>query len=201
MSESIVSCLVFGTSAMHAYGHQWACQLVYNPRLREGMGLTDGEGVERLWSRLRKLIGVTRSSGVSIARLWLYEAHVMHRDRGGSGFLTDRRPRLEVTCGMTSATGYNAVYVVVSKRKATRRRRLSASAEFQRRSCTVSGALKGSHSYLYEHVSLFPVSFVSVSAHSHHQMPLRVSRRNSIVFLSFKAISRQSIMLFNQREL
>lgn len=57
--------IVFGTSAMHAYGHQWACQLMYNPRLRPGFGLTDGEGVERLWSRMRKLIGVTRSSAVS----------------------------------------------------------------------------------------------------------------------------------------
>lgn len=49
---------------MHSYGHQWSCQLVYNPRLQCGTGLTDGEGVERLWSRLRKLIGVTRTSGV-----------------------------------------------------------------------------------------------------------------------------------------
>ncbi|KAK0187527.1 hypothetical protein F5146DRAFT_933977 [Armillaria mellea] len=54
--------LVFATSVMHAYGHQWSCQLVYNPRLRSGLGLTDGEGVERFWSRLRKLIGITRSS-------------------------------------------------------------------------------------------------------------------------------------------
>jgi hypothetical protein len=54
---------------MHAYGHQWSCQLVYNPRLRKGLGLTDGEGVERLWSRLRKLIGITRSSGVRVSKL------------------------------------------------------------------------------------------------------------------------------------
>ncbi|KAK0457238.1 uncharacterized protein EV420DRAFT_1549515 [Desarmillaria tabescens] len=54
--------LVFATSAMHSYGHQWACQLVYNPRLMDGLGLTDGEGVERFWSCLRKLIGITRSS-------------------------------------------------------------------------------------------------------------------------------------------
>jgi hypothetical protein len=51
---------------MHAYGHQWSCQLVYNPRLREGLGLTDGEGTERLWSRLRQLIGITRTSAVHI---------------------------------------------------------------------------------------------------------------------------------------
>ena len=56
--------LLFATSAMHAYGHQWACQLVYNPRLRVGLGLTEGEGTERVWSKFRMLIGVTRSSGV-----------------------------------------------------------------------------------------------------------------------------------------
>lgn len=50
---------------MHAYAHQWSCQLKYNPRLQKGMGLSDGEGVERLWSRLRRLIGVTRTMGVS----------------------------------------------------------------------------------------------------------------------------------------
>ena len=31
--------LNFGTFAMHAYAHQWACQLVYNPRLQQGLGL------------------------------------------------------------------------------------------------------------------------------------------------------------------
>ncbi|KAG6907112.1 hypothetical protein DXG01_010488 [Tephrocybe rancida] len=62
LPNSIVSRLLFATSAMHAYVHEWACQIVYNPRLHPGLGLTDGEGVERLWSRLRKLIGITRSS-------------------------------------------------------------------------------------------------------------------------------------------
>lgn len=51
---------------MHAYAHQWACQLVYNPRIRESLGLTDGEGTERIWSRLRKVIGITRVSSVSL---------------------------------------------------------------------------------------------------------------------------------------
>ena len=49
---------------MHAYGHEWACQLVYNPWLNVGLGLSDGEGTERLWSRLIKLIGIERSSSV-----------------------------------------------------------------------------------------------------------------------------------------
>ncbi|KAI0259639.1 hypothetical protein BC834DRAFT_833182, partial [Gloeopeniophorella convolvens] len=70
--ESVTSRLAFATSAMHAYGHQWSCQLAYNPRFRCGMGLTDGEGVERLWSKLRKLIPLTRSSSRP-KRLWLID--------------------------------------------------------------------------------------------------------------------------------
>ena len=51
--------------AMHAYGHEWACQLVYDPRLIEGLSLSDGEGTERLWSHFIKLIGIEQSSSVS----------------------------------------------------------------------------------------------------------------------------------------
>ncbi|KAI6045221.1 hypothetical protein EDC04DRAFT_2925069 [Pisolithus marmoratus] len=41
--QAIMSRLHFATTAMHAYGHEWACQLVYNPRLITGLGLSDGE--------------------------------------------------------------------------------------------------------------------------------------------------------------
>jgi hypothetical protein len=54
---------------MHAYGHEWACQLVHNPRMCTGLGLSDGEGTERLWSRFVRLIGIERSSSV---RTFLY---------------------------------------------------------------------------------------------------------------------------------
>ena len=64
-SEEIGCHLRFVTTAMHAYGHEWACQLVYNPCLSVGLGLSDGEGTEQLWSRLIKLIGIERSSSVS----------------------------------------------------------------------------------------------------------------------------------------
>ncbi|KAG6836659.1 hypothetical protein H0H93_005329 [Arthromyces matolae] len=74
-ADSIRQRLLFATSAMHAYAHQWACQLVYNPRLRVGLGLTDGEGVERLWSRLRKLIGITRTSHRA-RRIWMLDRQV-----------------------------------------------------------------------------------------------------------------------------
>ena len=69
LPESLRVRVQFVTTAMHAYGHQWSCQLSYNPRLCKGLGLTDGEGVERTWSRLRKLIGIVRTSSVSVAYL------------------------------------------------------------------------------------------------------------------------------------
>jgi len=58
---------------MHAYGHEWACQLIYNPHLAPGLGLSDGEGTERLWSRLIKLIGIERSSSVRLTILFLVD--------------------------------------------------------------------------------------------------------------------------------
>ncbi|KAH6887237.1 hypothetical protein BKA70DRAFT_1122619 [Coprinopsis sp. MPI-PUGE-AT-0042] len=64
--------LGFVTTAMHAYAHQWACQVVYAPRMRKGMGLTDGEGIERLWARIRRLIPITRNVSAR-RRLWLLD--------------------------------------------------------------------------------------------------------------------------------
>ncbi|OAX31011.1 hypothetical protein K503DRAFT_794987 [Rhizopogon vinicolor AM-OR11-026] len=54
---------------MHAYGHEWACQLEHNPRMSIGLGLSDGEGTERLWSWFVRLIGVERSSS---RQRWLW---------------------------------------------------------------------------------------------------------------------------------
>ncbi|EJD32329.1 hypothetical protein AURDEDRAFT_47039, partial [Auricularia subglabra TFB-10046 SS5] len=54
---------VFGVSVFHAYGHQWACQIVFHPRKRVGFGLSDGEGCERFWSSIRHLIPGLRVSG------------------------------------------------------------------------------------------------------------------------------------------
>ncbi|KAF8907605.1 hypothetical protein CPB84DRAFT_1843822 [Gymnopilus junonius] len=70
LPQHIVSRIQFVTTAMHAYGHQWSCQLMYNPRLCRGLGLTDGEGVERIWARLRKLISIVRTSSHA-RQLWM----------------------------------------------------------------------------------------------------------------------------------
>ncbi|KAG2156682.1 uncharacterized protein EDB93DRAFT_1238950 [Suillus bovinus] len=72
LPEPVTSRLRFAMTAMHAYGHEWACQLEYNPRMCSGLGLSDGEGTERLWSRFVKLIGIQRSSSRQ-RRLWLID--------------------------------------------------------------------------------------------------------------------------------
>ncbi|KAH9818347.1 hypothetical protein DFH28DRAFT_925835 [Melampsora americana] len=48
--------MIFGTSVFHAYVHQWACQIKYHPRFNDFWGLSDGEGLERLWSFLSALV-------------------------------------------------------------------------------------------------------------------------------------------------
>ncbi|THU85905.1 hypothetical protein K435DRAFT_684691 [Dendrothele bispora CBS 962.96] len=55
--------LVFAISVFHAFGHQWACQVLYHPRKCEGFGLSDGEGAERLWHGIQHLIAYTRIAG------------------------------------------------------------------------------------------------------------------------------------------
>ncbi|KAH9821637.1 hypothetical protein DFH28DRAFT_882383 [Melampsora americana] len=52
--------LKFGTSVFHSYVHSWSCQLDYNPRINEGWGLSDGEGCERCWCKLCKLVAALR---------------------------------------------------------------------------------------------------------------------------------------------
>ncbi|KAF8217936.1 hypothetical protein K438DRAFT_1557186 [Mycena galopus ATCC 62051] len=43
----------FIISAMHVFGHQSVCQMVYSSCLHRGVSLTDLEGVERFWSRIQ----------------------------------------------------------------------------------------------------------------------------------------------------
>ncbi|SCZ93944.1 BZ3500_MvSof-1268-A1-R1_Chr6-3g09011 [Microbotryum saponariae] len=57
--------LAFALSSLHAYAHQWSCQVEFDPRFLPIFGLTDGEGTERLWSQLRGLIPMNRSSSAS----------------------------------------------------------------------------------------------------------------------------------------
>ncbi|KNZ63023.1 hypothetical protein VP01_1197g3 [Puccinia sorghi] len=53
-----LDCIKFATSIFHSYVHDW--KLLYNPRLNDCWGLTDGEGLERLWSYLSPLVSPLR---------------------------------------------------------------------------------------------------------------------------------------------
>ncbi|XP_061170780.1 uncharacterized protein LOC133180253 [Saccostrea echinata] len=55
----------FVVPVFHSYAHNMACQLEYGQRFVEGTGLNDGEGVERLWSYLRKFSSITKEMTVS----------------------------------------------------------------------------------------------------------------------------------------
>jgi hypothetical protein len=57
--------LSFAVSVFHAFGHEWACQLLYHPRKRVGFGFTNGEGCERFWHSISHLIAHLRICGVS----------------------------------------------------------------------------------------------------------------------------------------
>ncbi|KAJ7801139.1 hypothetical protein B0H14DRAFT_2386691, partial [Mycena olivaceomarginata] len=99
LSADIRKRVSFVINGMHAYGHHWACQLVYNPKFREGMGLADHEGVERFWSRIRKLIPLTRGQWNS-RRIWMidqYAAFVSAEGRASLGNWIHRQQRKNVT--------------------------------------------------------------------------------------------------------
>lgn len=50
----------FAIPIFHSYGHKSAYQVHYGPRRTEGIGLTHGESLERLWSYLGKFSKVTK---------------------------------------------------------------------------------------------------------------------------------------------
>ncbi|KAJ7722262.1 hypothetical protein DFH07DRAFT_872068 [Mycena maculata] len=60
-----MDCLSFAVSVFHAYGHEWACQLLFHPCKRGSFGFADGEGCERFWHSISHLIGTLCVSGVS----------------------------------------------------------------------------------------------------------------------------------------
>jgi hypothetical protein len=71
--------IIFGISVFHAYGHQWACQIIYYPRKCKGFGLSDGEECERFWSSIKPLIPSLRVSGY-FNRIYTLDAKVRHLD-------------------------------------------------------------------------------------------------------------------------
>ncbi|KAK7005995.1 hypothetical protein R3P38DRAFT_2556384 [Favolaschia claudopus] len=106
LSDAIRSRVSFVINGMHAYGHQWACQLMYSPRFRTGMGLADHEGVERFWSRTRKLIPLTRTQWNS-RRIWMidqYAAFVGEESRASLGAWISRQQEKNIEVKHRAAT-------------------------------------------------------------------------------------------------
>lgn len=85
--------LDFAVSVFHAYGHNWVCQLWYHPRKQKIWGLSDGEGTERLWSDIRKLIPGLRVTGHH-RRLFILDLQMEYRRsvklEGSAKWLVDR---------------------------------------------------------------------------------------------------------------
>jgi hypothetical protein len=66
--------LAFAVAVFHAFGHEWACQILYHPRKRKGFGSTNGEGCKRFWHAISHLIAHLRISSVRLP-VFLLEVH------------------------------------------------------------------------------------------------------------------------------
>ncbi|KAI6109226.1 hypothetical protein EV401DRAFT_2059657 [Pisolithus croceorrhizus] len=71
--KSFLPHISFAISVFHAFGHQWAHQLIYHPCKQEGFGLSDGEGCEHFWSSIKGLIP-------SLQHLFVIDFQVHHLD-------------------------------------------------------------------------------------------------------------------------
>ncbi|KAG0151946.1 hypothetical protein CROQUDRAFT_404917 [Cronartium quercuum f. sp. fusiforme G11] len=75
-----IHCLSFATSVFHAFVHKWSCQIMYNPCFNRFWGLSNGEGLERLWSFLACLIAINHVS-TCLHRLLNIEWHTQYFSR------------------------------------------------------------------------------------------------------------------------
>ncbi|KAF7343619.1 hypothetical protein MSAN_01982500 [Mycena sanguinolenta] len=72
--------ILFAVSVFHAFAHRWACQLIYHPLKCRGFGFTNGEGCERFWHSISKLIPYLRVAGYH-HRLHTIDSQVEHADK------------------------------------------------------------------------------------------------------------------------
>lgn len=142
--------LLLATSVMHAFVHQWACQIVNNPRIRTGLGLTDGEGVERLWSRMRKLIAVTRSCGVRVLFIILFailNKHTIFSILVAFTSLIDKWLQLVLNCAKILALGFDAGSPKVCKLRVPRRSGFCNPVRLMLLFCSLNGSRNVLRSY------------------------------------------------------
>ncbi|KAH9807979.1 hypothetical protein DFH28DRAFT_1088460 [Melampsora americana] len=88
--ERAANRLKIGTALFHSYAHNWGCQLQYNPRLLSGWAKSNGEGLERVWFKIAKLIKpnryATKQRRVVSLDLWTSHQNEIQRDIAGQQF-------------------------------------------------------------------------------------------------------------------
>ncbi|KAJ6587393.1 hypothetical protein B0H10DRAFT_2233998 [Mycena sp. CBHHK59/15] len=72
--------LAFAVSVFHAFGHEWACQLLYHLQKHLGFGFTDGKGCERFWHSISHLIAHLQICGYH-DRLYTLDTQIDHMDK------------------------------------------------------------------------------------------------------------------------
>ncbi|KAJ3714958.1 hypothetical protein C8R42DRAFT_590499, partial [Lentinula raphanica] len=72
--------IAFAISVFHAFGHNWPCQCIYHPRKCKGFGLSDGEGCERFWHSISRLVPYLRVCG-HYHRLYSLDTQIQHADQ------------------------------------------------------------------------------------------------------------------------
>ncbi|TFK58292.1 hypothetical protein BDN72DRAFT_782285, partial [Pluteus cervinus] len=100
--------ITFGISVFHAFGHQWPCQVIYHPRKCVGFGLSDGEGCERFWHSISKLISVLRVSGYH-QRLYTLDTQIHHLSGGSLKRLGHWLERRTLHCRTRRAVAEKAI--------------------------------------------------------------------------------------------
>ncbi|KAJ7114460.1 hypothetical protein C8R44DRAFT_881299 [Mycena epipterygia] len=84
--DRFIDRLFFAVSVFHAFGHRWPCQVIYHPLKCCGFGFTNGEGCERFWHSISKLIAYLRVSGYH-HRLYTIDSQIEHADKMSLGRL------------------------------------------------------------------------------------------------------------------
>ncbi|KAJ7612604.1 hypothetical protein FB45DRAFT_981861 [Roridomyces roridus] len=82
--ERYMDRMIFAVSVFHAFGHRWPCQLIYHPMKCCGFGHTNGEGCERFWHSISKLIAYLRVTGYHV-RLYTIDSQIQHADKMSLG--------------------------------------------------------------------------------------------------------------------
>ncbi|RMX52982.1 hypothetical protein pdam_00025094, partial [Pocillopora damicornis] len=94
--------LTLGIPIFHCYGHKASCQIKYSPRRIDGIGLTDGEGTERLWAFLRDYSRITKEMAAD-KRIDVLTDGLLHygdqlREKFGKACLIYKGSFLRVSC-------------------------------------------------------------------------------------------------------